>query len=173
MLFPPCTDPLMKRDPEDVNCLYSPNKLAKIVWKQIENGAPRLFSFIQRFAFRVDEYSELLLYYNTHHRSDHYLYVGVRAGLDIRNIMQYAIYLSPIKYFILPFYCWCTYGFSSDPHQLYFRSRNNWKCKLSFIISYVLNKILLKRWMVNCQLLRVESTRPDLATESYLFSICR
>ena len=30
MLFPPCTDPLMKRDLEDVNCLYSPNKLAKV-----------------------------------------------------------------------------------------------------------------------------------------------
>ena len=43
--------------------------LVKIVWKQIENGAPRLYSFIQRFAFRVDEYTELLKFYNTQHRS--------------------------------------------------------------------------------------------------------
>ena len=70
MLFPPCTDPLMKREPGDANCLYTPNKLAKIVWRQIENGAPGLYSFIQRFSFRVEEYTELLQYYNKHHKWD-------------------------------------------------------------------------------------------------------
>ena len=82
MIFGPCNDPLTKRSPLDINCLwvqiiwkrnvsmfhvsvirYAPNKLSKIAWKQIENGAPELFIFLQTFSFHVDEYELMIEYY--------------------------------------------------------------------------------------------------------------
>ena len=42
---------------------YSPNKLSKLAWKQIETGAPDLFSFLQGFNFRVEEFYALLKFY--------------------------------------------------------------------------------------------------------------
>lgn len=42
---------------------YAPNKLSKIAWKQIENGAPELFIFLQTFSFHVDEYELMIEFY--------------------------------------------------------------------------------------------------------------
>ena len=49
---------------------YAPNKLSKIAWKEIENGAPDLFSFIQSFSFRIDDYNDLMRFYAQHRRFD-------------------------------------------------------------------------------------------------------
>ena len=64
ILFPECHDPLLKRNNRDPNCIYSANKLTKIIWKQIENGAPDLFSFLERFVFSYKDYEKLLEFYN-------------------------------------------------------------------------------------------------------------
>lgn len=42
---------------------YAPNKLSKISWKQIENGAPELFIFLQTFSFHVDDYELMTDFY--------------------------------------------------------------------------------------------------------------
>ena len=60
IIFPDCKDPLLQRDPSDANCLYTPNRLAKVVWDPVQNEAPELFKFIQHFGFTVSEYKELL-----------------------------------------------------------------------------------------------------------------
>jgi len=44
--------------------------LSKIAWKEIENGAPDLFSFIQSFSFRIDDYNDLMRFYARHRRFD-------------------------------------------------------------------------------------------------------
>ena len=64
ILFPECNDPLLKRDTSDPTCVYSANKLTKIAWKQIENGAPDLYSFLERFVFSYQDYDKLLEFYN-------------------------------------------------------------------------------------------------------------
>ena len=64
LLFPPCMDPLLQRDMQDTNCLYTPNRLAKVVWSPVQNEAPGLFRFIQHFGFSYTEYVELLDTYN-------------------------------------------------------------------------------------------------------------
>ena len=64
LLFPPCMDPLLQRDMQDTNCLYTPNRLAKVVWSPVQNEAPGLFRFIQHFGFSYTEYVELLGTYN-------------------------------------------------------------------------------------------------------------
>ena len=65
ILFPECNDPLLKRDTSDPTCIYSANKLTKIAWKQIENGAPDLYSFLERFVFSYKDYDKLLEFYNS------------------------------------------------------------------------------------------------------------
>lgn len=64
ILFPECNDPLLKRDTSDPTCMYSANKLTKIAWKQIQNGAPDLYSFLERFVFSYKDYDKLLQFYN-------------------------------------------------------------------------------------------------------------
>ena len=64
LLFPPCKDPLLQRDTQDYNCLYTPNRLAKIVWSPVQNEAPEFFRFIQHFGFSYTEYTELLDTFN-------------------------------------------------------------------------------------------------------------
>ena len=64
LLFPECHDPLLKRDRSDPNCIYSANRLTKIAWMEIENGAPDLFSFLERFVFSYRDYEKLLEFYN-------------------------------------------------------------------------------------------------------------
>ena len=44
--------------------------MSKIAWKEIENGAPDLFSFIQSFSFRIDDYNDLMRFYARHRRFD-------------------------------------------------------------------------------------------------------
>ena len=64
LMFPPCRDPLLQRDHKDIYCLYTANRLAKVVWNPVQNEAPGFFRFIQHFGFSFDEYSELLETFN-------------------------------------------------------------------------------------------------------------
>jgi len=68
--FPTCEDPLMMRDYEGTSCMYSPHRLAKVVWKYMENGAPSLFSFLESFSFNYTEFVDLLKMYNMMTRKD-------------------------------------------------------------------------------------------------------
>ena len=43
VMFPPCRDPLLRRDTADTHCVYAPNRLAKVVWAPVQNEAPALF----------------------------------------------------------------------------------------------------------------------------------
>ena len=43
LMFPACNDPLLRRDSSDTNCIYAPNRLAKVVWSPVQNEAPALF----------------------------------------------------------------------------------------------------------------------------------
>ena len=43
LMFPACRDPLLRRDEADINCLYAPHRLAKVVWSPVQNEAPALF----------------------------------------------------------------------------------------------------------------------------------
>ena len=52
-----------------VSVRYAPNKLSKISWKQIENGAPELFIFLQTFSFHVDDYELMIDFYAQKMRS--------------------------------------------------------------------------------------------------------
>ena len=65
VMFPPCKDPLLQRDNTDSNCMYSPNRLAKVVWGPLQNEAPALFRFIQHFSLSYTEYTGLLKIYIT------------------------------------------------------------------------------------------------------------
>ena len=65
VLFPKCQDPLLKRDSKDHPCMYSANKLTKVVWKQIENGAVELQEFLERFIFTYKDYENLLKFHKT------------------------------------------------------------------------------------------------------------
>ncbi|XP_023326697.1 uncharacterized protein LOC111700109 isoform X2 [Eurytemora carolleeae] len=62
--FPTCKDPLQMRESEDIACIYSPHRLSKVVWKNVESGAPSLFSFIENLSFTYSEYVSLLRMYN-------------------------------------------------------------------------------------------------------------
>ena len=64
ILFPECNDPLLKKETSDPTCMYSANKLTKVAWKQIQNGAPDLYSFLERFVFSYQDYDKLLQLYN-------------------------------------------------------------------------------------------------------------
>ena len=70
LMFGQCKDPLLQRDYGDNNCLYSANRLAKVVWSPIMNEAPRFFKFIQHFVLTFEEYTQLLGTYNTRHIGD-------------------------------------------------------------------------------------------------------
>jgi len=70
LLFPRCKDPLLQRDDSDTNCLYTANRLAKVVWNPVQNEAPGFFRFIQHFGFSFNEYSELLETFNKETDSD-------------------------------------------------------------------------------------------------------
>ena len=43
VMFPACRDPLLRRDDTDINCLYAPHRLAKVVWSPVQNEAPALY----------------------------------------------------------------------------------------------------------------------------------
>ena len=64
-MFPQCRDPLLQRDASDTNCLYTANRLAKVVWGPVQNEAPAFYRFIQHFGFTYQEYVELIETYNS------------------------------------------------------------------------------------------------------------
>ena len=65
IMFPQCKDPLLQRDGTDTNCLYTANRLAKVVWNPIQNEAPAFYKFIQHFGLSYEEYVQLLDTYNS------------------------------------------------------------------------------------------------------------
>lgn len=65
IMFPECKDPLLQRDDTDTNCLYTANRMAKVVWGPVQDEAPVLYRFIQHFGFTYEEYVELLEMFNT------------------------------------------------------------------------------------------------------------
>ena len=69
-MFPECKDPLLQRDDKDTNCLFTANRLAKIVWSPVQDEAPVFYRFIQHFGFTYQEYVELLETYNMKVKSD-------------------------------------------------------------------------------------------------------
>merc|ERR1719186_1006783 len=70
VMFPQCRDPLLQRDASDTNCLYTANRLAKVVWNPIQNDAPAFYRFIQHFGLSYQEYSGLLETYNNKVKSE-------------------------------------------------------------------------------------------------------
>ena len=70
VIFPQCRDPLLQRDTSDTNCLYTANRLAKVVWNPIQNEAPAFYRFIQHFGISYHEYTELIETYNKKVKSE-------------------------------------------------------------------------------------------------------
>ena len=70
VMFPQCKDPLLQRDDSDTNCLYTANRLAKVVWGPVQNEAPAFYRFIQHFGFTHEEYSQLLETFNSAVKSE-------------------------------------------------------------------------------------------------------
>ena len=64
IMFPECKDPLLHRDDTDTNCLYTPKRLAKVVWGPVRDEAPAFYRFIQNFGLSYEEYCQLLQTYN-------------------------------------------------------------------------------------------------------------
>ena len=84
VFFPLCQDPLVLRDGNKAECMFSPRRIAKVanykeqmlpisihlcnwfqvVWKPIQTKAADLYSFIENFHFDQREYMRLLQMFN-------------------------------------------------------------------------------------------------------------
>merc|ERR1719244_461704 len=71
VMFPACKDPLLQRDNSEPFCFFAANRLAKVVWRQVQDEAPTLFRHIQHFGFTHEEYIDLLQLYNNHSLAGH------------------------------------------------------------------------------------------------------
>ena len=69
ILFPECRNPLSHSDNQvgsDPNCFFTANKMAKIVWRPLEDGAPLLYKLIEHFGLSNELYNSLLSHYSAH-----------------------------------------------------------------------------------------------------------
>ena len=78
LMFPECRDPLLQRDEMDMNCMYTANRMAKVVWAPVQDEAPNLYKLIQHFSFTYTEYLDLLETYNVDNESSRYHDVACR-----------------------------------------------------------------------------------------------